>query len=257
MTAATEQTPQILGNTYPTTLLIDGRDIRLQIKRLDLGEWTTFDRDFGRVGRAVQRDRYRLERNRRPVIDPVTQQPKQRPVLRAVVVDGRSTDQMEPTGELETVLETDLEVLARLDDEETDEQREVREKRNRAEDDFLADLTRRSITAYVACEPNQLYSADGPVTNGADLLKLYGARESIVTALFTEIYLQNALSEEKKKELASQRASSRGSSTSSPTANGVAPAPTAGDASPKDSANSGPATVSTEDRPSGSMATTS
>lgn len=221
----TDQPPQMLAETYPVTLAIDGRDVRFRIKRFDLGEYTAFTRDFNRVGRMGSRDEYRIERARQPILDPVTREPKR-------------------DAEGAAVLETNDQVLARLDLEETDEDRRRREQRDAEEEAFATEFLVTSLTSYVTCEPGQLSTASEPVTTGAQILRVYAARQDVLQGLLQEIYAQNCFPEAIKKKLASRHASPPGSSASSPTAPGDGPGPTVGPAGARGSAKPATATAS-------------
>ena len=59
MTAA-QAAPQLLTDTYPVTLAIDGRDIRFQVKRLEFGEYNRFEREFVRQRRVENKRTARI-----------------------------------------------------------------------------------------------------------------------------------------------------------------------------------------------------
>jgi hypothetical protein len=92
------------------------------------------------------------------------------------------------------------------------------------------------------------------ITNGGDLLDLYGGRADVVPMAIALIWMENHLSDAKKKRFRSQLASSLGSLGALPeTAPGDAPASTVASADPKDSADHAPAT---DDQPSELSGTT-
>jgi hypothetical protein len=81
------------------------------------------------------------------------------------------------------------------------------------------------------------------ITNGGELLDLYGGRADVVPMAIALIWMENHLSEAKKKRFRSQLASSLGSLGAPPeTAPGDAPASTVASADPKASADPAPAT---------------
>jgi hypothetical protein len=81
------------------------------------------------------------------------------------------------------------------------------------------------------------------VTNGGDLLDLYGGRADVVPLAIALIWTENHVSEAKKKRFRSHLASSLGSLAAPPeTAPGDGPASTVASADPKDSADHAPAT---------------
>lgn len=231
------QPPQVLTDRFPITLPIDGRDIRFWIKRFDLGEYTAFIRDFNRVGRMGSRDQYRIERARQPILDPVTRTPARR-----------------DAGDV--LMETDDQVLARLDFEETAEQRATREQRDAEEEAFATEFLVRSLTEYVTCEAGQLSTAREPVTTGAQILQAYGARQDVLQQLLQAIFSENCLPEAIKKKLASRPGSQPGSPASTPTAPGGGPDPIAAPAGERGSANPA-AAMAWPGTSSGSAGTTS
>lgn len=224
----TADTPtQSLSKTYPVTVQVNGRGTRFQIKRLDVGEFTAFKRDWDRIGRLERKDQARIDAHRRPVINRVTGEPRRAldpPPKDAVVEDG-------------ILMESDDEVLARLDLEESDEARTVRETRERAELEFRAAFCVEALTAYVTCDPGQLDDDGAPVLTGADIVRAFGGHAAVMNQLLQSIWRENVLDEPTKKALASLRASWPSSSAPNLTAAGDAPAPTAPAVSEKASAS--------------------
>jgi hypothetical protein len=81
------------------------------------------------------------------------------------------------------------------------------------------------------------------ITNGGDLLDLYGGRPDVVPLAIALIWMENHVSEAKKKRFRSHLVSSLGSLAAPPeTAPGDAPASTVASADPKDCADHAPVT---------------
>lgn len=200
---------------YPATVMVDGRQLRLRIKRFDLEEHNAFMRDFSRAGRLRKRDEYFLEKHRQPLFDKLTKEP-----LR----DDQGAVRYED----------DETVLARLELEEPEEQRAAREARDMADMIWASEFLRGTLDSYVTVEPNQLIDADGRmVVSGLQLLTLYAARADVLQAVLQQVYFQNCLPEAIKKKLALRSAFSASSDAPTPTTTGDDSAPTATPAEPK------------------------
>jgi hypothetical protein len=97
---------------------------------------------------------------------------------------------------------------------------------------------RETLAANLTIADGQLVKDDQPVTDGAELLSLFGARRDVVPSALTVIYMENRLSEEEKKTYRSALASLITSLTAPlEAASGTAPAPTAASAAPPHSAS--------------------
>lgn len=239
--------PRVLDDFYPANLLVDGRAIKLRITRFDMGQHTDFMRGWSRIGRIAKRDELRIERARQQKTDPFMREPMFTDIP---AVDGQPAKRI-------PVMETDAEVLARLDLDEADDVRDARDKRDADDEDFAREFVTTSISNFIAVEPRQLSTADAAITTGAQLLRYYASREDVLNALLALIYTENVLSEAQKKMLASLHASPAGSTPSTPTASGDAPAPTAIAASNSTSASSADAAALPETKSSGPEAITS
>jgi hypothetical protein len=252
------QSPTILGETYPTTLRVDGRVLAIHVKRFDLGEYNGFMRDFQRSGRIAKRDEMLLDKYRKPVIDRETGEPMKQWVSEPVLVEGEpqfveTTDAKgNPVQTVKmhrvqrTVFEDDATVLARIELEESDAERTARMRRDADDEQFAVDFLVHSIETYISVEPGQLATADAPIRTGAQFLRYFAGRQDVLQDALQRIYTENCLSDDVKKKLELQRASLRGSTPSTETADGDAPAPTAAAASATGSASPAAATASIE-----------
>lgn len=239
--------PTVVGEYYPATITIDGREVRLRIARFTLDQFTTFSRDFNRVGRIVKRDEVLLDRHRQKVIDRETGEPLKE-WLDEPETDEQGRVQRDADGTVRLrrvqriVFEDDATVLARLELDETDEQRAAREQRERDDNQFAADFLVQAITDYIAVEPGQLSTDTSPITTGAQLLAKYAGRQDVTGRLLQTVYLENCIDDATKKKLQSRRATAATSIAAETTAAGSAPAPIAASASEMDSA---PAVIAT------------
>ncbi len=225
------QRPIAVLDSYPTTLHVDDRTIDIRVKAFTLDEYSAFTRDFAKAGRISKRDQLFLDQRRKPVIDRETGEPQK---------ETRVVDGVEKTV---TVFEDDATVLARIELEETDDERAKREGRDAADEEFSRKFTIESITRFVSVEPRQLVDAnDESLTTGEDLLRRYAARQDVLSAVLEAIYLENVLSDEQKKTLRSLRDSQRSSIEPTSTTAGASPAPTAPPADAPDGAASAAAT---------------
>lgn len=59
-----------------------------------------------------------------------------------------------------------------------------------------------AIKAYVTLDPGQLFIDGSEVTAGEDLLRIFGARDAILSELLMTIYLENTLNSDQKAERA-------------------------------------------------------
>ena len=232
---------QVLQDYFPATATIDGRDLKLRIARFTLEQYTEFMRDFARSGRILKRDELVLRPYKRPKLNPLTGQP--------ILVEDKTT------GEKVPILDDDETAFARMELEETPEDRQRREARDAEDVAFSQRFLVDAISNYITVEPKQLASDDGPITTGARLLRFYVARQDVLQQLLGLIYMENALSDDTKKKL---RARSTSATTSTPSINpvaGDAPAPTAVPALPLGSVPNDDAMVSPADSQFGAMTT--
>lgn len=254
------QTVTILEDSYPTLIDVDGRALRLKIKRLEMDEYTAFMRDWSRCGRFAKKDEAFMNKHRQPVKDKSTGEVLREPmIVKRPKLDAAGREQKDQFGATVTefvvkraepgadgtegaivtvpVMEDDATVLARLDLEQTDEEIEAREKKSLEEEAFSGQFLSMAIKTYVTVEPGQLATSNAPITTGDQILRFYAARHDVLQAVLSEIYTTNCLSDDAKKKLALRRAFDRGLLTVNQTAVGAEPAPIAESASLTDSVN--------------------
>lgn len=211
MQAEGPATPFYVDDDYPATVTIDGRPLRIRVKKFTLDEYTTFQRKFQRIGITGKKDQVFIEQHRR------------RDDSRVDWKDG-----LEPVDH----------VLARLELEQSEAERDARRLRDDAEEAFAREFLVESVTKFVTVEPGQLYrrQSQAPITAGADLLQAFAARQDVLQELLSVIYVENCLSDDIKKKLKALSDSEPSSTPATPTAAGDRPAPTATPASDSDSA---------------------
>jgi hypothetical protein len=264
--------------TFKTTIPIDGKAIRCQIRRMSQGEVSAFRRAYERFSGASD-----LERRlavRKPG-EEMAQQAIARPrtfaedlaadlLERAEPIAAAIRPALDTAGELEKTLVdlvshlralvpeqpegqafvlTDEEIAERRLDELKPEERarlEEAHARHEAERDaFVAE----SISAFVKVEPDQITAEleDGSeisVTTGAQLVDAFSSRADVLKTVVDMIRIENMLSESRKKALRSLFDSSASSSAPATEASGSAPETTAAPVAAKASATSEAATVS-------------
>ncbi len=203
-------------NFHRTKLIINEETLWFRIKRLTIEQWTRFRQEWDQFGKANTARRLLLDR--RP-------------------------------GEEQLTAE---EVHTKRWAERPPEERDQILAEERAEDEHGDAFALEAISAYVRAEPDQIYDEDAGryVTEGADLVRIFGSRRDVLLDLIAEIYLQNQLSTADKKKWLSRFDSGAGSSASA-SAPGERPEPTAPPAAPEASASSEAVTASPETSPSG------
>jgi len=212
-----------VASSYPTTLYIDGEPLRLRVKKLTREQWIDFSAEMERSGRLL-RGRELLLKDRQPG------------------EDGLTSEQVEAKRFMALSLH----------------EREAQLEAEKAEELRAAAFTDASISAYVTAEADALYDEEAGryVTDGADIVRLFGQRPDVLAEILTAVLLENRLSAEQKKTLQVLRASQRGSSGRA-VAPGTTPDSTAAPAESEASAASADATGSPETSPSGATAPSS
>lgn len=84
--------------------------------------------------------------------------------------------------------------------EETDEQKAKREAHDEEMDKESRLFIVRSITNYVETLPGHLFLDDEEVTKGADVVRMFGAREDVLSELLSLIFLENRLDAQDKSD---------------------------------------------------------
>ena len=209
-----------VSSHYKTTIDIDGEPLKLLVKKMNRDQWIDFATEFERIEKVRRGGDLLLERK---------------------------------PGEEDL---TDDDVIAKRYMELTPAQRDERLELEKAEAKRSADFGADAISAYVTAEADALFDEDENryVTEGADIVRLFGQRHDVLSTLLAEIFIQNRLSPEAKKNLLLLRVSRRGSSSSA-AAPGATPEPIAGNADGDSSARGEDATASIEANSSGPTGT--
>jgi hypothetical protein len=212
--------PIYIDDRYPSELVISStQTLQITIKRFELDEYQRFIRDFNRCSLLGKKDDLFIAQHRKETEQPV-------------------------------------DVLARLELEQTPEERAARQQRDAEEEKFASDFIVHSLTAFVAIVPGQLYrrGSTESLTTGADLLNVYASRSDVLQAALQNIYVENCLSDDVKKKLKEQSVSGATSTPSTLAVNGDAPAPAAPRASVSDSVLLDAATAAIAEQSSGATA---
>lgn len=199
----------------------------MHVKRFDLDEFAKFDRDYRRVG------------------DP----PSNRMLLtRKPEGDEQEKDEQEKFKiSLNTVAErrlAEMDVVARAAYEKQDAEDEKFSKQ------FLVD----AISTYVTVPAGEVEDNDEPVTTGAQLVRIFGARADVLRQLLQAIWTENTLSAAEKKVRRSLSGLSRSLNEQTLAVLGQTPVPTVEPAANAASVEIAGVTASGETIPSGSEA---
>lgn len=195
-----------IARSYPITIHVDGEELKIHVKRLSLDEGTWFDHGFNRCARIQRKHRLWLDQQRR-----------------SLTVDGQ------------TRMESDAEVLARLELESSADATEERYARERADATFMATFCAEAITQFVTVPEGQVQIDGNAVTTGAQFLDAYSNRDDVLKVALMEIHLQNTLTDQEKKVWASRSVSRPTSIASRQITPGGAQGSTAAPVSPKGS----------------------
>lgn len=226
-------------NFYPTTILIDDPEtgaavtVRVRVTRMSLDQSSRFKRDYYRSAN---------------------------PPSKALLARRPDGDEQAKGPDGKFLLSDDL-IRARRLMEMSDDEREDFDRREDEEEAFSVQFLTRSITDYIAVEPEQLYEdgQDGKprsITTGADMLRLFGGRSDVLAQLLRAIDVENTWSTAGKNALRSLSASARSSDAPQPVAVGPKPEPTAADAGTAASAPTEDADAQARTRSSSSSAGT-
>jgi hypothetical protein len=246
--------------------LSSGREIRLKVKRLDVGESADFDRLFSR---AMTRESDRLLLARRPgeeldreVRSAISSEDLEHFTASAAILGQlrkagkESIDAI--AGQAIDVLHALLKAVAPterfvLPDEEirrrrylqlTDAERTTYDRLKSEDEQAFEGCVREALERFVRVEPGQIEledeDADGQVTvtdvtNGLQLASVMGGEGGALVSILLIIKAKNRLSDDEKKASGSRSTSKSSSSAPDQTAPGDSRRPTAGSAEPSDS----------------------
>lgn len=189
---------------YPYTLQVDGDEIRLQIKRMDVDEWGWFSMGFSRISTpTVQRFVHR---------DPND------------AYDMRTDDAGEFVESLEDLTERKRLRLG-------EERRRELHKAEDEDDAHAREFVKRAFAQFVVVAGGlsrlALDGSEEPITKGLEFVRTFAARRDVLQEVLTQLYMQNTLGEDQKKALQSLTDSARTLRERSQAAIGSEPATTA------------------------------
>jgi hypothetical protein len=167
-------------------------------------------------------------------------------VFEAIVAARRLVNE-EPTGESFVI--DDAAIRQRRLDEMTPETRSAWEALVRDEDAREAAFITDTIERFVTVEPDQIVAVDGTgketsLTSGQELLSVFGANLGDMRALVQQVWIENNVSEERKKALRSLFDFDASSAAPAKDPAGSSPEATVESAEPKGSAGPEDATAS-------------
>lgn len=170
---------------YPVTIPIDDpetgdkQNVKMRVRRLNIEEFAAFSAKFRQSSNHPSR------------------------ALVARLPDGDEQEK-DDTGAFKV---SDERVLERRLVEMSDEERARYDAMDAAEETFAREFLRESISIYITVESGELFEEkdgkDEPIINGVDLVRLYGARRDVLSALLNAIWSENTLSAHEKKALRS------------------------------------------------------
>lgn len=219
---------RVVGGYFPAIVPIDGYAIDLRITRMTLDEFGAFTEGFQQ-----------------------TQDPHS-----SRLVSMRMPGEEQATDATGAFVISDAEIRRRRLVDMTPEQRADYQRQHDEEEAFARAFITDAISRYVTVVPGQIEEVDEAgaahdVTQGADLVRLYGARMDVLFGVFTAIASENTLSVPQKNDSSSRVASTPSSDAREPNPG------TAASAADAPSATSGAVTAPTAGSLSGEMTTAS
>ncbi len=214
---------------YPVTLTIDGEEIFLRIKRMNLEEHSDFSIRFARVGV---------------------------PTLFRIVSRASSGPEQEKNDKGEYVIPFEKIAenrLAEMNPEARAEYDDAVEADEKLAKKFLTFACEQFVTVEKGLIEELPDGSEQSVTAGIDLLRIFGARQDVIQQILEAVRCENALNAEQKKTRRSPAASSRSSTGRRRGQAGRKRGTTAGLAVTGDSAGNGDAAA--QKTSSGSMET--
>lgn len=266
---------------HPTSIVIDGRDIDIRIKRLNVNEFSDLSRKRQRMS-ELESDRVALLRKlpdefERHVPTEAEAEDFERRREELAAIEAETSAALAAMDASDSPLGRGFvallayaagmlrhikpEAAYRVPDEEIRRRRlsemsPEQASRHRAltdeEDQFAASFIADTIAAYVTVLPKQIAILDEdthertPVTTGAQLVQIYGGRVEIIRRLFNEVWQQNTLSPEIKNALRPRSGSTSSSLKPAREVGGLTPDGAAAPAASVASASSDAATGSLE-----------
>ena len=172
---------------YPVTLVIDGEEICLRIKRMDLEEFSAFTTRFKAVGE---------------------------PTYLRFISRASSGPEQEQDDKGEFVLPLEKIAEMRLDDM-SQEKRVEYEAAVKADEaaakEFLIYVHEEFVTVEKGLIEELADGSEKSVTEGIDFLRIFGARQDVLQQVLEAVRQENTLNADQKKALRSPVASSRSS----------------------------------------------
>ena len=197
---------------YPVTLTIDGEEVKIRIKRMDLEESGDFSRALEKVGtpahlRFVSRDANGPEQERKS--------------------DGFFVI---PFDEIKDRKLLELTAERRVEYEVAEEEHEQSSRK------FLLWMFETFVTVESGLTEEDAGGTERTVTDGLDFLRVFGGRLDVLQEVMTAVRLENSLDAAEKKALKSRTASPPFSAALEPAPLGPKPEPTVENAAIADSA---------------------
>ncbi len=216
---------------YPVTLTVDGEEIALRVRRMDMTEHSDFSTRLAKVGiptyiRFVSRASSGPEQEQNGKGD------------YAITFEKSAEKRL---GEMDAEKRAEYEAAAELDEKQAKE--------------FLAYVAEQFVTV-VGGLIEETSEGEKSVTSGTDFLRIFGARRDVLQQMLEAVRQENELNAEQKKTWRSLIASLPSSGEQSPDQAGPKPETTAENAATADSASNEDATGKPSG-PSGSMETSS
>lgn len=229
---------------YSTPFAIDGQPVRLLVSRLTVAEALAFDRNYRMLERIYQRNALDLRQWRTqydaafpedgPEVDWQTPPDVKDPNFEVFAKQLAARERWNVARSDDTIAYRDL--------HETDADREAREAREARDDAWANTFLTEALTKYITFEAGQLLNGE-PVSTGADLLRMFGARIGVLFDLISAIRVQNVWTDDAKKKWALRFGFVPSLAPSTQTASGDAPATTAAPVSASVPASDAPVTV--------------
>lgn len=274
--------PHRVRATFPSSIRIDGREIRLSVKRLDVAEYSAFARGRQRIAEPESERRTLVRRlpdefeRVAPGADDVQAQEAQARELAALEQQASDLLAHTPGLESQAIADTLLQVLRfaagvlkrvtpedryRVSDELVRERRIAEMTPAEAaayrevvaeEERYLAEFVIDVISRYVAPAPRQfeIEEDDGSITEvvtGAQLVRIFASRPRVLRGLLDTVWYENTLTDALKNVWRSGSGSTPSSSTRAQEAGGPTPEPPVADAVSEASAPIAAATESSVD----------
>lgn len=266
----------LVRNYYPTTVPIDGAEIRIRVSRMSASDFMAWAKRFDAVNdppserTLTVRDPAREDEQATRLVprawtDAETAAAEAIATIEADTPSPRTLEALPALQALipsepgdEVFVMPDAAVRTRRLAEMTPEQRTAWDAIDAADERRAAEFVVDTITRYIEVEPGEIdkEGADlvAPLTSGADLVRYFGGHAAALRELVAIVRVEHTLSTALKNDLRSARASRRSSAAADLEGAGI-PGPTAAPVAPEASVGTVAAMASTGGASSGSMTT--